>query len=348
MMRTASGLLVIAIFAAAFVGRPILNAAHRAWTARWLLEDCREGTAVVATEHLGGKGWHIGYAYSVNGHSYDAIGGGGSDDEAIRVYNARVGERLTVYFSESHPWESSLYRPKQKDLIEALVDLASPFVIIPVVIGVAIWNRKRRRARGVGGGQMSSSYHTTPAHTTTTSWEMRLDAVQSAGDVDPAGDTEIVSVDEATVYQVTGADGRERTYHSLDEMPPKLRAQVERAFTDESRSPRGGHRHPVRGKSVSHESAAPPGQGIDEESLAALDEIPPEMRHQFEKFAAPPKSGEKFTFKFRGPDGREQTFHSLEQLTPEARAIYDRLMHLKTSEAKSDKPKHCSRVTDGE
>jgi hypothetical protein len=327
---------------AALMGLIYFNS-NSTWSIYWLLHDTRQGTAVVTNDRAGrewplsrglgvrlpSKSPGVAYNYRVGDRTFSGISGRGYGQDAdTRINNARPGNELTVYFSESHPWFSSLYRPRQKDFIDELILEAIVLVGLPVGFGIAIW-KFRKRGRGgrmAGRAAWATSDHARHGHTTTTSWEMSMEAVQSAGDVAPEqGDTEIVSVNEA-VYEATG--GRERTYHSLKEMPPKLRAQVEKAFA-ERRSPGAGHRHASGDKLVPHESAAPPGEEIDEDSLAALDEIPPEARHQFEKFASHPQPGEKITFKFRGPDGREHTYHSLDELPPEVRAIYEHLVDRK-------------------
>ena len=325
-MRTAFNLLVV-ILVTAGLGWYFYISGHRVWTAYWLLQDGREGTAVI-TQEVVAKEQGLRYGYTVNGHNFDGGPFGSPNDERERqILDARRTQRLPVYYSESHPWLSNLYRPTQKGLNVALFYVALPLVVFPVGIGIAIWNRPRWRARRMAGrAAWATSGHARPTHTITSSWEVCLDAVEPAGDITPGpGDTETVSVDEVTLYQVMGADGRERTYHSLDEMPPKLRAQVEKAFAHKGQAQAGGHRHDSQ--SPPHKDAAALADAIDRASLAALDEIPPETRHQFEEFAAPPKPGQKFTFKFRGPDGQEHTYHSLDELPPDVRAIYDRLVH---------------------
>jgi hypothetical protein len=297
-MRRFLGELVFIGLLIVFAGTPYLNSARIAWTTHWLLEDGREGTAVVTRERFGGRAWRIGYAYTVEGHTFDAIWSVRSDDETEkRFFNARVGERLPVYFSESHPWLSSLDRRKRKDFYDALVLLAGLIVILLVVIGIRVWNWKERRRRRLGVGATARANSGTAGHHTKTSgWAMRLETVKSADDVPPEErETETISLSNATVYELPGADGRTRTYHSLDEMPPKLRAQIERSLAASSEPEPAG-------------------------------EIAPEIRQRFEAFASP-RPGQSVTLHFRDDHGHEHTYHSLEELPPDVRALYDQLVH---------------------
>ncbi|HEV3301672.1 MAG TPA: hypothetical protein VG055_18605 [Planctomycetaceae bacterium] len=278
--------------------------AYSGWTDYWLLEDGRQGVAVVTKEWTGPKGTSVGYAYDVDERNYSGLAGRNYDAKRGQlISDVHVGDRLTIYFSESHPWLSSAYRPKSR--FEAVEMLAQPFLF--ALIGVAsagwyvirVWNRRRAPKHGHGATSSGRFGTAARAGTAVRGWEMRVETTTSAEEVPPElRETETVSVGNLNVFTVTGADGRERTYQSLDEMPAKLRARVERSLAESS------------------ESESPGG-------------VAPEIRQRFEAFAFP-KPGQRIKVQFRGPDGREHTYHSLEELPPDVRAIYERLVNHKS------------------
>jgi hypothetical protein len=55
---------------------------------------------------------------------------------------------------------------------------------------------------------------------------------------------------------------------------------------------------------------------------ASLADLPPELREQIAQSSAQPAQ-KTFSVNFQGADGRPQTFHSVEEMPPDVRAIYE-------------------------
>jgi hypothetical protein len=58
---------------------------------------------------------------------------------------------------------------------------------------------------------------------------------------------------------------------------------------------------------------------------ASLADLPPELREQIAHSSGQPLQ-KTFCINFQGADGRPQTFHSVEEMPPEVRAIYERVL----------------------
>jgi hypothetical protein len=323
--------------------------AHSGWTDYWLLEDARQSVAVVTKEWTGPKGTSVGYAYEVDERTYSGLAGRNYDAEQGQlVRDVHVGDRLTIYFSESHPWLSSAYRPKSR--FEAVEMLAQPFLFALIGVGCAgwyvirVWNRRHAPTPGLRAPSRSRFEALKPGATTTRALEMRVNVFKSLDELPPELRDKLEvdhTVRKSHFFQFTGANGRKQTFHSLAEMPPDLRARFEEAIKDRQAAVVSKDRpHNLEDMVHSLELWDEPDAAVGAEGDNSVEEIPPSALRRFEEAIEDAPPGESFMFRFRGPDGREQTFHSLEELPPEARAIYDQLMHPKSSVTKSHKPKH--------
>jgi hypothetical protein len=91
------------------------------------LNDCQQGKAVITKEFWGGHG-RLVYRYAVNGKQFTGVSS--PDWKDAKYKNVRIGEEAVVYYSESHPWLSLLFKPKGFiDLLPALLALTLAFVI---------------------------------------------------------------------------------------------------------------------------------------------------------------------------------------------------------------------------
>jgi hypothetical protein len=155
---------------------------------------------------------------------------------------------------------------------------------------------------------------------TITRFEMRTQDIKTLGDVPSDLRDGEVLIEEHDLFQIEGPDGVKRTFHSLDEMPADIRAGFEQQLKAAGKDWR------------SFESSAPSG-----DHLKSSGQIPPEIRRQLTQLASQHKSGQSVTIEVEGPDGRKHTYHSLEELPPEARALYEQVVRLKAeAEGPSD------------
>lgn len=90
------------------------------WENYWVLKDGQTGTALVTGLHWSGHG-NVDYSYLVKEKEYK--GYGRPDRRNAKYAAVEIGGRCPVFFSVSHPWLSSLYRPEQ--VLEGL-----PFVLL--------------------------------------------------------------------------------------------------------------------------------------------------------------------------------------------------------------------------
>ena len=308
------------VLVCAFATCAFLPGARGGWIEYWLVQDGRPGVALVTDLSTGPTDWtrwiensprqhRFGYLYSVDGRNYRGTCPRNSNPERSPVpFDVTVGQKLTVYYSESHPWLSSLYPPK--GLFDAYEWMVFPFVFASVGVGCAGWLVLRILRRGWATRlgvdlDAGTGHHSLPKHVARHEWQLRLETIKSTDLPDDERETETFSVGSATVYQLTGADGHNRTYHSLAEMPPRLRAWAERALKEARAA------------------------GADSEENSARFETSKEMRQRLEEFASHPKPARRFALHFRGPDGHEHTYHSLEELPPHVCEIYQRFMNHK-------------------
>ena len=92
----------------------------------WLLEDSQPGVAVLTNKYWSGHGI-FEYEYVVDQKHYTGRSRRNSEDEKYR--NAGVGGKTVVYISASHPWLSSLNKPRS-------VGAGWPVVLIALLIEV--------------------------------------------------------------------------------------------------------------------------------------------------------------------------------------------------------------------
>jgi hypothetical protein len=123
-------------------------------------------------------------------------------------------------------------------------------------------------------------------------WRKFLSLFQSAGQSSPA--RPIISIKKTVTIKTVGEDGQPHEYHSLDEVPPGLRAEIEKLESDVMKE---------KGESVSFTETSPAGNAttskiISQKSLSV--------------------------FRVKDASGNEQTYHSLDEMPPDIRALVER------------------------
>jgi hypothetical protein len=119
-----------------------------------------------------------------------------------------------------------------------------------------------------------------------TFWQKLLRLFQG----NPARQWPLIQVKKTVSIRTTGPDGQQREYSSLDELPPELRAEIERAEAEGQKkvfrsSSRDGSTTSVRTTIVSNTKLS--------------------------------------LFKVRDASGNERTYHSLEEMPPDVRAAIE-------------------------
>jgi len=135
-MRGPYPVVIACLIGAGFVGWWAFGVVHNAWATYWLRQDARPGTAIV-TQVFPSHHNQVAYTYHVNDQEYS---GTGWDEEHYRT--SRVGDLPVVYFSESHPWLSSLSEPKNLHVpwVQAITSLAFTlfaWLLLAVVVALA-------------------------------------------------------------------------------------------------------------------------------------------------------------------------------------------------------------------
>ena len=123
-------------------------------------------------------------------------------------------------------------------------------------------------------------------------WRKFLSLFQSAGQSRPT--RPIIDIKKTVTIRMVGEDGQPHEYHSLDEVPPDLRAEIEKLESDVMKE---------RGESVSFTETSPAGDVtkskiISQKSLSV--------------------------FKVKDASGNEQTYQSLDEMPPDIRALFER------------------------
>jgi hypothetical protein len=85
-------------------------AVQGSWENYWVLKDGQTATALVIGLHWSGHG-NVDYTYFVKEKEYK--GYSRRDWRNARYATVEIGDRCPVFFSASHPWLSSLYRPEE-------------------------------------------------------------------------------------------------------------------------------------------------------------------------------------------------------------------------------------------
>jgi hypothetical protein len=104
----------------------------------------------------------------------------------------------------------------------------------------------------------------------------------------------------------------------LDEVPPELKKKFEEALASGKNPLLRPDEIPPEILSKLLEEAKSSGNL----SFVPLNEIPAELRSQVEKAKALKQGTVKETFSFEGPDGQKHTYHSLEEMPPDIRAVF--------------------------
>jgi hypothetical protein len=104
----------------------------------------------------------------------------------------------------------------------------------------------------------------------------------------------------SNIESIEAATGERHTYQSLEELPAEIRAQLD---------------------------ALPPASEVKKLLDLASDNRPmsAEMIAEFTR-ATGQKPLERFTFVWKDPTGKERVYHSLEEMPPEARAVYEQFL----------------------
>ena len=134
----------------------------------------------------------------------------------------------------------------------------------------------------------------------------------------------VVNLNKTVSVKTTDEDCQQHEYHSLDELPPELRAEVDKleagALKESVKSERTIISRTIDGQRHKYHS---------------LDELPPELRAEVEKLETEPlkesvKSTRTFisrttskTYKIKDAAGNERIYHSLDEMPPEIRAALE-------------------------
>ena len=182
-------------------------------------------------------------------------------------------------------------------------------------------------------------------------WRKLLSLFRSAGQSRPARPT--ISIQKTVTIKTVGEDGQPHEYHSLDEVPPGLRAEIEKLESDVMKE---------KGKPLSFTETSPAGDATTSEIISqksisiykvrdasgqervyhSLAELPPDIRAQIEKLEpealnerldSPPSDAPALLsvvkknvsiFKVKDAQGNERTYHSLDEMPPDIRSLVER------------------------
>jgi len=121
-------------------------------------------------------------------------------------------------------------------------------------------------------------------------WRKILSLFQSAAKSGPR----VVNIKKTVTIKMTGADGQTQEYHSLDEAPPEMRAEIEKLEAEVMKE---------RGQAVSLTEKSQTGDKITSRTIIK-------------------KNVSVFTIK--DASGNERVYHSLDELPPEIREAVKR------------------------
>lgn len=123
-------------------------------------------------------------------------------------------------------------------------------------------------------------------------WRKFLSLFQSTG---PSRQPRpILNIKKSVTIRTTGKDGQSHVYHSLDDVPPDLRAQLEKLESEVKKE---------TGRAVSFRETSPTGDVTVSRTLS-------------EKRVS--------VYKIKDASGNERIYHSLEELPPEIREAIQR------------------------
>jgi hypothetical protein len=121
-------------------------------------------------------------------------------------------------------------------------------------------------------------------------WRKFLSLFQFAGQSKP----HVLNIKKTVTIKTVGADGQPHEYHSLDEVPPAMRAEIEKLESEVMKE---------KGDSVSFTETSPMGNAITSGII---------------------KTKSVSVFKIKDASGNEQIYHSLDELPPHIRVLVER------------------------
>gem|GEM_PF-1555465 len=110
----------------------------------------------------------------------------------------------------------------------------------------------------------------------------------------------VVSREDFQEFRIQDEDGKEQVYHSLDEMPPELREAFEKARPEATKELEVT-------KELDAEWQSSSGVSKDTQKPGFI------TRKNFQEF------------RFKDSSGKEQIYHSLEEMPPETRALFEKI-----------------------
>jgi hypothetical protein len=137
-------------------------------------------------------------------------------------------------------------------------------------------------------------------------------------------------------FKIISQEGERKVYHSLDEVPPEYREDLKKLQAEAAKSPQGVSTSRI----VVHKKVAEikfQDASGKEEVYHSLEEMPPEWRalveseltkSGLEDRPAPGVVVQKVIreeFKFKDAWGKEHVYHSLEEMPPEQRALFEKV-----------------------
>lgn len=121
-------------------------------------------------------------------------------------------------------------------------------------------------------------------------WRRFLSLFQFAGQSRP----HVLNIKKTVTIKTVGEDGQPHEYHSLDEVPPAMRAEIEKLESEVMKE---------KGDSMSFAETSPMGNAITSGII---------------------KGKSVSVFKIKDASGNERIYHSLDQLPPHIRVLVER------------------------
>jgi len=180
-------------------------------------------------------------------------------------------------------------------------------------------------------------------------WQKFLSLFRSTGASRPA--RPVINIEKRVTIKTAGEDGQPHEYHSLEEVPPGLRAEIERLESDlmkekcqsVSFAETSATGNVTKSRIVSRKSfqVFKIKDATGQETIYhSLDEVPREKRSQLENLESDAmkeadllsaaaleqaKDGQQdiSIYTIRDASGQERTYHSLDELPPDLRALVE-------------------------
>jgi len=121
--------------------------AYGSWVNYWLLHDGKPGTARLLRKDWGGHGRYV-YEYTVNGTRYEGSSSRNWKDPKYK--NVEPGDDSSAFYSESHPWISSLWLPDTVVTAVPVILIVFGFDFLAIV---TLINPRHRWALNLSGGR---------------------------------------------------------------------------------------------------------------------------------------------------------------------------------------------------